>query len=64
MGISFALVFANIGDAYGTIKRGVGICSMRVLKPEFIIKSVISVIMACILGIYGLMVAVLFVLLF
>ena len=39
-------------------KSGVGICSMGVLKPDKIIKSVIPVIMAGILGIYGLIVAV------
>ena len=58
MGIAIALVFANIGAAYGTAKSGVGICSMGVLKPDLIIKSVIPVIMAGILGIYGLIVAV------
>ncbi len=58
MGISAALVFANLGAAYGTAKSGVGICSMGVLKPDKIIKSVIPVIMAGILGIYGLIVAV------
>ena len=58
MGIASALVFANLGAAYGTAKTGVGICSMGVLKPDKIIKSVIPVIMAGILGIYGLIVAV------
>ena len=58
IGISAALVFANLGAAYGTAKSGVGICSMGVLKPDKIIKSVIPVIMAGILGIYGLIVAV------
>ena len=58
MGIATALVFANLGAAYGTAKSGVGICSMGVLKPDLIIKSVIPVIMAGILGIYGLIVAV------
>ena len=58
MGIAAALVFANLGAAYGTAKSGVGICSMGVLKPDKIIKSVILVIMAGILGIYGLIVAV------
>ena len=56
--IAAALVFANLGAAYGTAKSGVGICSMGVLKPDKIIKSVIPVIMAGILGIYGLIVAV------
>ena len=58
MGIASALVLANLGAAYGTAKSGVGICSMGVLKPDKIIKSVIPVIMAGILGIYGLIVAV------
>ena len=58
MGISSALCFANIGAAYGTAVGGVGILSMGISKPEAIIKSVIPVIMAGILGIYGLIVAV------
>ena len=39
-------------------KSGVGILTMGISKPEIIIKSVIPVIMAGILGIYGLIVAV------
>ena len=58
MGIAAALVFANLGAAFGTAKSGVGICSMGVTKPDKIIKSVIPVIMAGILGIYGLIVSV------
>ena len=58
MGIASALCFANIGAAYGTAKSGVGILNMGISKPEAIIKSVIPVIMAGILGIYGLIVAV------
>jgi len=52
------LVFANIGAAYGTAKSGVGISSIGVLKPELIMKSIIPVVMAGILGIYGMIVAV------
>ena len=58
MGIASALVFANLGAAYGTYKSGVGICHLGILRPDKIIKSVIPVIMAGILGIYGLIVAV------
>ena len=58
MGVATALVFANLGAAYGTAKSGVGISSMGVLKPELIIKSIIPVVMAGILGIYGLIVSV------
>ncbi len=48
----------DLGAAYGTAKSGVGICSMGVLKPELIFKSIVPIIMAGILGIYGLIVAV------
>jgi V-type H+-transporting ATPase proteolipid subunit len=58
MGVTCALVFANLGAAYGTAKSGVGISSMGVLRPDLIIKSVIPVVMAGILGIYGLIVSV------
>ena len=58
MGVACALVFANFGAAYGTAKSGVGIVSMGVLKPDLIIKGIIPIIMAGILGIYGLIVSV------
>ena len=47
-----------MGAAYGTAKSGVGISAMGVMRPDLVIKSVIPVIMAGILGIYGLIVAV------
>ena len=58
LGVAAALIFANLGAAYGTAKAGVGIATMGVLKPDKIIKAIIPVIMAGILGIYGLIVAV------
>ena len=58
MGLAGALVFANLGAAIGTYRSGVGICHLGILRPDKIIKSVIPVIMAGILGIYGLIVAV------
>jgi V-type H+-transporting ATPase proteolipid subunit len=33
LGVASALIFANLGAAYGSAKAGVGICSMGVLKP-------------------------------
>jgi len=48
----------DLGASYGTAKSGVGICSMGVLRPNLILKSIVPVIMAGILGIYGLIVAV------
>ena len=59
--MSFALIFANMGAAYGTAKSGVGISSLGILKPELIMKSIIPVVMAGILGIYGMIVAVILV---
>merc|ERR1711908_34869 len=59
MGCAAALVFACLGAAYGTAKSGVGVANMGVLHAEMIMKSIIPIIMAGVLGIYGLIVAVL-----
>jgi V-type H+-transporting ATPase proteolipid subunit len=47
-----------MGAAYGTAKAGVGVASMGVLKPELVMRSIIPVVMAGVIGIYGLIVAV------
>ena len=60
MGIASALVFANLGAAYGTAKSGVGICSIAVMNNQLVFKSLIPGIMAGILGIYGLIVSVIY----
>jgi len=59
MGVASALVFANLGAAYGTAKSGVGIASLGVIDSSKIFKALIPIIMAGILGIYGIIVAVL-----
>merc|ERR1719393_7539 len=59
MGCAAALVFACLGAAYGTAKSGVGVANMGVLHPDVVMKSIIPVVMAGVLGIYGLIVAVL-----
>merc|ERR1712083_118176 len=51
-------VFANLGAAYGTAKSGVGISSMGVMNPAMVMRNMIPVIMAGVLGIYGLIIAV------
>ena len=58
MGCASALVFANLGAAYGTARSGVGLCSMGVMSPGLVMKNIIPIVMAGILGIYGLIVAV------
>merc|ERR1719335_272402 len=54
MGVTSAIVFANLGAAYGTAKSGVGISSMGVMRPDLVMRSIIPVVMAGGLGIYGL----------
>ena len=58
MGCAAAVVFSNAGAAYGTAKSGLGVGAMGVTRPKLIFKSIIPIIMAGILGIYGLIVAV------
>jgi len=58
MGIAAALVFANLGAAYGTAKSAVGISSLAVIEPGKIFQGLIPIIMAGILGIYGVIIAV------
>ena len=58
MGIASALVFANLGAAYGTAKSACGICNLITIAPEKAFQSLIPIIMAGILGIYGVIIAV------
>merc|ERR1719427_1443371 len=53
------MVFSAMGAAYGTAKSGTGIAAMAVMRPEAIMKSIIPVVMAGIIAIYGVVVAVL-----
>ena len=57
--INVFLIFLALGAAYGTAKSGTGIAAMSVMRPELIMKSIIPVVMAGIIAIYGLVVAVL-----
>ncbi|KAJ6636660.1 V-type proton ATPase 16 kDa proteolipid subunit c [Pseudolycoriella hygida] len=59
MGCTAAIIFSCLGAAYGTAKSGTGIAAMAIMKPELIMKSIIPVVMAGIIAIYGLVVAVL-----
>ena len=57
--ISNTFYSAAMGAAYGTAKSGTGIAAMAVMRPEAIMKSIIPVVMAGIVAIYGVVVAVL-----
>lgn len=57
--LSYFFFQIALGAAYGTAKSGTGIAAMSVMRPELIMKSIIPVVMAGIIAIYGLVVAVL-----
>ena len=59
MGCVAALVFSCLGAAVGTAKSGVGVCAVGVLDETKVYKSLVPVIMAGVLGIYGIIVSVL-----
>ncbi|BFF93265.1 V-type proton ATPase 16 kDa proteolipid subunit-like [Drosophila madeirensis] len=59
MGVVSAIVLSSFGAAYGTAVSGTGIAATAVMRPELIMKSIIPVVMAGIIAIYGLVVAVL-----
>lgn len=58
MGCASALVFANLGSAYGTAKSGIGLAHLGIIHADRIMRGIVPVVMAGILGIYGLIVAV------
>ncbi|ORY48811.1 V-type ATPase [Neocallimastix californiae] len=58
-GAGLATIFSSIGSAYGTAKAGMGIAGMGTFRPELIMKSLIPVVMAGIVAVYGLVVSVL-----
>ena len=57
-GASIALSGSCLGSAYGTGKAGVGISAIGLERHDLVMKSMIPVIMAGVLGIYGLIIAV------
>jgi len=58
MGSALALSLACLGSAYGTAKAGVGISAMGINHPQLVMKCIIPIVMAGVLGIYGLIVGV------
>ena len=58
MGASGCIILSNWGAAYGTWKCGLGVCEMGINHPNGIIKNLIGIIMAGVLGIFGLIVAI------
>ena len=59
IGAISAMIFLAMGAVYGTAESGTDIAHMAVMRPELKIKSIIQVVMAGIVAIYGLVVAAL-----
>lgn len=55
---SLLLLCKDIGGAYGTAKAGQGIMAMGIRNPQLVMGNIIPVVMAGVLGIYGMIVAV------
>eukprot|EP00540_Astrosyne_radiata_P023539 CAMPEP_0116838946 /NCGR_PEP_ID=MMETSP0418-20121206/9495_1 /TAXON_ID=1158023 /ORGANISM="Astrosyne radiata, Strain 13vi08-1A" /LENGTH=207 /DNA_ID=CAMNT_0004469005 /DNA_START=79 /DNA_END=705 /DNA_ORIENTATION=+ len=58
IGVACAVCFSNFGSAWGTWKSGVSLCHTGVRHPKSIMKNVIPIVMAGVIGIYGLIVGV------
>ena len=61
LGCVMALFFANLGAAFGTAKAGMAILETTAVKPELVFKTIIPVVMAGILGMYGLIISIILV---
>lgn len=58
LGAASALALANVGAAYGTAKSGVAVAQLGIVQPSRVMRGIVPVVMAGILGIYGLIVSV------
>lgn len=58
MGVMLCMVLSAWGSAWGTWRAGLGVCYMGVDHVQGIIKNIIPIVMAGVLGIYGLIVSV------
>ena len=63
LGAALALVFGNMGAAYGTWKSAIGLSTIAKLprhkvQTEMVMKSIMPVILSGVCGIFGLIIAV------
>jgi len=57
-GAALCMILASLGSAYGMAKAGAAVTSIGILHPEKIVRSLIPVVMAGMLGIYGVLIAI------
>jgi V-type H+-transporting ATPase proteolipid subunit len=58
MGVASAVCLSNWGSAIGTWKSGISIVHTGIRHPSSVMKNVIPIVMAGVIGIYGLIVGV------
>ena len=58
LGVAFGMIFANAGAAFGTAKAGLAIVEVSAENPNLIFRAIIPVVMAGILGMYGMIVCI------
>ena len=58
MGVAAAVCLSNWGSAIGTWKAGISIVHTGIRHPSSVMKNVIPIVMAGVIGIYGLIVGV------
>mmetsp|Transcript_79826 Transcript_79826/g.230737 ORF Transcript_79826/g.230737 Transcript_79826/m.230737 type:complete len:202 (-) Transcript_79826:90-695(-) len=58
LGASGCMILSSWGAAWGTWRAGMGVCQMGVDHPKGVIKNIVPIVMAGVLGIYGLIVSV------
>ncbi|KAH0575997.1 V-type proton ATPase proteolipid subunit [Spironucleus salmonicida] len=58
LGMAIGVSFSGLGSAFGTAKAGKGVVAAGVMKPAQAMKNTLPVIMAGVLGIYGLIIAI------
>lgn len=57
-GVVAAVALSNFGSAWGTWKSGVSVLHTGIRHPSSVMKNIIPIVMAGVIGIYGLIVAV------
>jgi len=61
LGISLGVGMCALGSSYGSAKAGVGAATIGVTNPELFIRSFLPVIMAGMVGLYGLIIGLILV---
>lgn len=56
LGAASCIALTALGSAYGTFKAGAAVCAVGVTHPELIMRAILPIIMAGVVGLFGLIV--------